>query len=513
MRSKRSRAAALATLAAAWLAPAAAAAADPEIQEMKREVEELRRRDAEREAELERLERRLEEAEGRSEPAAEPAEPGAEPEPPPPPEPEAERRPWIKRPSWQDPAPDLWSTPIGDARLRLIDLSLDVLAAAGSSTASEDELELLEAGGHDPHNRGFTLQQVELGFQGAVDPYLRADAYLVYFLDAEGESQFELEEAFFTTLYLPFGVSDAGFQLEGGTFFTDFGRLNAQHPHFWHWQDQPFVWSRFFGGDGMRGPGVKLSWLTPLPWYSDLSVTWQNAKGETQTSFFANDEVFSERPIGGRPFVDDTVSTLTDFVYTVRSANGFDLTSAWSAQVGASGSFGPNPTGSSARTYLWGLDAVLKWRPEQNDRGWPFVILQAEYAQRIYEAQALFDVLVDDAGNATSYMLPRTWLHDQGFYAYALYGFVRRWAGGVRLEWGNGSGDSVMGDVPISVSDDPFRAQRWRVSPLLIFHPSEYVRLRLQYNYDRTNTIRDNAAHSVWLGIEFGIGAHPAHAY
>lgn len=34
---------------------------------------------------------------------------------------------------------------------------------------------------------------------GAVDPYFLGEAHLVYFLDSAGESQFEVEEAFFTT--------------------------------------------------------------------------------------------------------------------------------------------------------------------------------------------------------------------------------------------------------------------------------------------------------------------------
>ncbi|MBZ0252998.1 MAG: hypothetical protein K8I02_06615, partial [Candidatus Methylomirabilis sp.] len=61
--------------------------------------------------------------------------------------------------------------------------------------------------------------------------------------------------------------------------------------------------------------------------------------------------------------------------------------------------------------------------------------------------------------------------------------------------------------------DDPRRGTRHRLSPLLAWHPSEFSRIRLQYNYDNATVLERNEAHSVWLGLEFLIGAHPAHQY
>ena len=119
--------------------------------------------------------------------------------------------------------------------MRLIDVSLDVLVAAGTSTATDDQLQVLESGDHDPRKRGFTLQNVELSFMGAVDPYFNAEAHIVYSIDPiTGDSKFELEEAFFTTQKLPYGL-----QLKGGQFITEFGIINAQHPHQWDWEDAP----------------------------------------------------------------------------------------------------------------------------------------------------------------------------------------------------------------------------------------------------------------------------------
>jgi hypothetical protein len=88
----------------------------------------------------------------------------------------------------------LWSAPLGSgARLQLMDVSLDVLTSAGFSSARDDDLELLQGGGHDPRRRGFNLQNVELSFLGAVDPWFTGEAHLITFLDPEGESRFEIE--------------------------------------------------------------------------------------------------------------------------------------------------------------------------------------------------------------------------------------------------------------------------------------------------------------------------------
>jgi hypothetical protein len=415
----------------------------------------------------------------------------------------------------QSPTPT-WSRALGAANLQLLDLSVDALAAVGGSTARDDTLEDLQGGGHDPRQRGFTLQQVELSLLGAVDPYVNGEFHLVYFIDPGGESRFELEEAFLQTSALPFGLHELGFQIEAGTFFTEFGRTNPRHAHAWDWQDQPFILTRFFGEDGLRGPGARLGWLMPLPWFSELHLGVQNAKGETQVSFLADDEVFEDRPIGGRPFADPRVRNVADLTTLARWVNGFDLWDTVSAQLGGSALFGPNATGSSGQTRILGFDAVLKWVPLDARRGWPFVRLEGEALHRHYRADD-FNGCFEPSDGCTVVFVPDQTLRDWGFYAQLLYGFAYRWSAGLRYERGTGSGSNVAFDavtdtvVRPSRSLDPYRSPRHRVSPLLVFQPSEYARLRLQYNYDHLTFSRDHDQHSVWFGVEFLIGAHPAH--
>jgi hypothetical protein len=410
----------------------------------------------------------------------------------------------------------IFSRQVGRANFQLLDVSLDTLFAAGSSTASNDELETLQGGEHDPRQRGYTLQQVELSFLGAVDPYMTGEAHLVYFLDTDGESRFELEEAFLTSTSLPFGLDELGFQMEAGHFFTEFGRINPQHPHDWSWQDQPFALTRFFGGDGMRAPGLRVGWLTPLPWFSEIHFGMQNAVGETMVSFLANHDVFEERPIGGRPFADRDVDGPEDFAWLVRWVNGFDMSDTVSTQLGASVAWGGNATGDSAKTHIYGADWVLKWRPLRSDRGWPFVKFQTEFLYRNYEGQPGFFC---EGDGCTPAFLPGETLEDWGLYAELLWGFRRNWAVGVRGEYGTGSGPNVEFDETggvwqtVSRNSDPFRSDRTRVSPLVMFQATEFSRLRLQYNYDHADDLSDPSQHSLWAGVEFLFGSHPAHGY
>jgi hypothetical protein len=391
-------------------------------------------------------------------------------------------------------------------RLRLIDISFDSLFAAGWSTEGDAALQDLQGGGHDPRKRGFTVQNTELSLSGAVDPYLTGEAHIIYFIDPiSGETAIELEEVFMTTTSLPYGL-----QLEAGHFFTEFGRINPQHPHQWHWQDQPIINTRLFGPDGMRGPGFRLAWLTPLPWFSELHFGTQNANGETMASFLASDEFFEERPIGGRPFVDREVKSTKDMLYLARLDNAWDLTDTTTMKIGVSGLAGPNATGPEGETRIYGADLVMKWRPQQAKRGWPFLILESEIMKRSYKAEAA--TIVDDSDPSNTIDLAEETLTDWGYYAQLLYGFKPGWAAGLRYEYAAGSGESVVDSV-VGRDNDPFRNDRSRISPLLTWMPSEFSRIRVQYNYDRADHLEEKDAHSVWLGFEFIYGAHAGHAF
>jgi len=392
------------------------------------------------------------------------------------------------------PPPALVGAP---SPLRLLDLSFDLLGAAGGSSASEGDLRLLEAGGHDPKNQGFTVQNVELTFAGVVDPFLRGDANIVLLIDEEGETAIEVEEAYLSSLDLPFNL-----QLEAGQFFTEFGRLNPTHPHSWDFVDQPVVNSRFFGPDGLRSPGVQLSWLAPLPFFAELVGSVQNSHGETVTSFRnAPEEVFA-----GRTLIERDVQGPGDLLYLARLRTSFDVGEALTLVGGLSALFGPNASAEDTDTRIYGADFYLKWRPLTANQGWPFLAWQAEAMLRRYRAG---EVLGESGALA-----PATRLDDVGLYTQLLWGFARPWVGGLRFDRALGESESFESpEGGYDSSTDSLRDSRQRYSAVLSYYPSEFSKLRVQYNYDRAQFLSGGDAHSAFFQFEILFGAHGAHKF
>ena len=365
-----------------------------------------------------------------------------------------------------------------------LNLSFDALFAAGGS--SSGDLGSLQFGGHDPKQNGFTVQNLELTFDGAVDPYFRGQANLVALLDSGGETIFEVEEAYLESVALPWGL-----QLKAGQYYAPVGRINATHPHTWDFVDQPLVIGRLLGPDGLRNPGAQLSWLAPTPFYSELFLSVQNSQGETALSF-RNDE--GAEWIAGRPARDTSVRGPGDLLYSPRYAVSFDLADEHTVVLGASGAFGPNATGGGTRIY--GADLFYKWKSRHQHLGFPFVTWQTEFLYRDYDAKAY-------AGDLFHPPTPDRTRHDWGLYSQVAYGFHPRWVASLR-------GGFVTGE-PGDFADNPLANDRRRIAPALTFYPSEFSKVRLQYNYDDIDSV--GIEHSIWLQMEFLLGSHAAHKF
>lgn len=488
-----------------------------EVDTLKEEIRRLREQDSETRRKLEALERQIEKLQVA--PVTAPAAPAA---PAVTATDDAARRALDlaigELPAPQVPTADLWSRQIGAANLRLMEIAFDAIVAGGSSTATDDEIRVLEGGAHDPKRRGFTLQQAELSLAGAVDPYFSTFAFIVF-----GTDYVELEEAYFLSSSLPYGL-----QLKGGYYLTEFGLINPTHSHAWAWVDQPVVNTRMFGGDGLRTPGFRLGWLAPLPWYSEVDLGVQAPNDGLVVSFI------SDPAVGGRPAVPREVSHLYDLLYSARLYNAFGLGDNTMLLPGLSFVSGPNSTGDGGQTFIFGADLKLRWRPAENFRGWPFFVWQTEAMSRAYTADwYLAGTELADGGGGHSHdehnhgggeepadedpfpnNLPGGILRDWGLYTQILYGFRNPWAGGLRFEYADASGDSVADGDLVPSRTTPLRGLRYRVSPLLIWQPTEFSRFRLQYNWDYTPWLPGSGtANSVWLSAEVLIGAHPAHTY
>ena len=385
------------------------------------------------------------------------------------------------------------SEPITVARAgsAYMNISFDALMDVGGSTKSDPSANL-ELGDHDPIKNGFSLRNAEIAVDGAVDPYLKGFGNIVLKLDKNNETEIELEEAYAQTESLP-----ANLQAKAGQFFAAFGRQNSQHPHQWAFVDAPIIFTRAFGPDGLRSIGAQGSWLLPTPFYSELTLGILDGQGGTSFSFRnpGDGDSLGVARFHGRATMDRSLRGPGDLVFVPRLASSFDLTDNQTLVAGVSGAFGPNDTGVGKRTEIYGADLYWKWKAPNAHEGFPFVSWQTEGLFERYEAGA-------DPTAPTP--LPAETLRDWGFYSQVLWGFKPRWIAGLRGEYADGSHGAFD-------SEDVFRGERTRVSPALTFYPSEFSKIRLQYNYDHGALFGD--AHSVWLQMEFLLGAHGAHKF
>ncbi|MFL6588714.1 MAG: hypothetical protein ACJ8M4_00930 [Chthoniobacterales bacterium] len=358
------------------------------------------------------------------------------------------------------------------------------------ATSSDRHLDQLEVGDHDPQQRGFNARNAEIALDGAVDPYFEGFANIVLKLDNNNETEIELEEAFLQTTNLPFGL-----QVKGGQFFDAFGRINATHPHTWDFADSPLVNGRLLGPDGLRGVGAQISWTLPTPWYSQLIFAVQNGRGGTAYSFRnpGDDGVFYDRMT-----IDRDASALHDMLYVPRFETSFNPSETQTILLGASGAFGMNDTGADNHTQIYGADFLYKWKSSHAEGGFPFVKWQTEVMYRRFEAgRGLYDAF---PVNET--------FGDWGLYSQVLWGFKKGWVAGIR-------GDYLHMEES-AFTEDETRQSRSRISANLTWYPTEFSKLRLQYNHDfleENDFLAGRNVDSVFLQFEFILGAHGAHKF
>lgn len=372
-----------------------------------------------------------------------------------------------------------------------MNISFDTLMDAGWSTAHDPSAQL-QLGDHDPIKRGFSLRNAEIAVDGAVDPYFKGFGNIVLKLDKNNETAIELEEAYLVSTSLPENL-----QLKGGQFFASFGRQNAQHPHTWSFVDEPIILGRAFGPEGLRSVGAQLSWLLPTPFYTEAFLGILDGQGGTSFDFRnpGDPDTNGIARVHGRMTFNRTLAGPQDLVYVPRLASSFELTDQQTLVVGTSGAFGPNETGAHSRTEVYGVDAYWKWKSPRANEGFPFVSWQTE---------ALYSRFGAAADPLAPTPLPAENLRDWGMYSQVLWGFKPRWVAGLRGEYANGNTGAYD-------ALDVFRGERTRVSPDLTFYPSEFSKVRLQYNYDHGELFGNQ--HSVWVQVEFLLGAHGAHKF
>lgn len=306
----------------------------------------------------------------------------------------------------------------------------------------------------------FRLREIELGIQGAVDPFFRYDAFIAF----EGE-EVDIEEAYATTLALP-----AGLQVKVGKMLLPFGKVNLTHVPELHTIDLPLLHQEYFGEEGFKSTGVWASWLgDPLGFVQEVSLLATNGAERHGHDEEGAEEEGPEG--GGKDLLDD----LADRLWVSHLKNSIDLTPASNLEIGASWGTSAVDEPTRVRTNLYGIDATWRWKPPGRAK-YRSAILQAEVTWR------------DEPGTE------ETWT---GAFVFGQWQLARRWFVASRYDYLE----------PLEAPDDPLQAGQ----VLIRYFPTEFSQLRLAY--ERQIPDGADAIDRILFQTTFALGPHRPHPF
>jgi hypothetical protein len=375
-----------------------------------------------------------------------------------------------------------------------------------------------EAGAHS-HGaaaNGFNFREAELSFTATVDPYF--DAALFIAIDGDGEV--ELEEGWFQTRGLPYGL-----RMKGGKFLSDFGYINKQHPHQWDFVDQNLPYLNLLGAHGLQDTGAQLTWLPPLPFYTLLGA--ELAQGD-QERFGAVADADQ------RALLADNAGYLGEEnegprLWTAFAKVAPNLPERHALQFGASYARNNQHQEVQGHTHevaaeqadeheheheeivhynalagyadIWGLDLVYKYDGggAEGHKGFKF---QTEYLR------STKDLSIRSSPHPEALGASRDFTSD-GLYAQAVYGFAPKWTAGLRYDIFGMTNEVTGGPT----SQDFGSSNRWTLD--ITWNLSEFSRLRAQY---AKNDILEEPGQrerfdAFYLQFLMSMGSHGAHVF
>ncbi len=331
--------------------------------------------------------------------------------------------------------------------------------------------------------QGFSLGESELSISGSVDPWFYGSMSLA--LTADNEAV--VEEAYVQTTALR-----AGLTLRAGRFLSSIGYHNDKHAHTWDFVDAPLVYQAFLDG-ALHQDGLQLRVLLPTPQFIEIGSEIGAA---------------GPFPSGGEPRRKPGTATL--FAHT-----GGDIGDSQSWRAGLSmlwadaqdrasdgiDNFGNSVTNVFSGTSRLGIvDAVWKWAPNGNAQR-TSLTLQGEYARRFESGSLVYDSA--NAALADSYRSTQS-----GWYAQAVYKFMPAWRVGLRydrLDIGNVDAASNTANLFL-----PERSPT-RTAAMFDWSPTEFSRVRLQFAQDKARYgLTDN---QILIQYQMSLGSHGAHSY
>jgi len=337
-----------------------------------------------------------------------------------------------------------------------------------------------------PGKRGLSLGESELAISANVDDKFFGNLIV----SLTPENTLSVEEAY--GLYTGAGY---GLAPKFGRFFSSLGYMNDQHQHAWDFVDAPLVYQAFLGGQ-YDVDGLQVKWLAPTDEFLEFGGELGSGEGFPGTSRNKNGigsgivYVHAGGDIGAsnswRAGLSYLQTRAQDRDYTQTDLMGND------AQVGFSGS-----------SRLAVADFVWKYAPNGNSQQTNFK-LQGEYFWRRESGDFTFDR--DGAlglTNTSNYNARQS-----GFYVQGVYQFMPTWRIGARYDWLD-PGQVDYGTNSAYLANPAFHPER--ATAMIDWTPSEFSRVRLQFAQAKLRPgITDN---EFFLQYILTLGAHGAHKY
>ncbi len=108
---------------------------------------------------------------------------------------------------------------------------------------------------------GLHFDEAEISLISVVDPYWTFMSNIVFV----GDGTVDPEEVWVRSTNIP------GIQLKLGKIRGTFGKHGLLHTHAFPFIQAPIVMANTIGGEGFKDAGMEAAWLTPLPWFSELT--------------------------------------------------------------------------------------------------------------------------------------------------------------------------------------------------------------------------------------------------
>ena len=326
----------------------------------------------------------------------------------------------------------------------------------------------------------FSVREVEIALQAAVDPYFRGDI----FLGLSDLEKISIEQAYITATSLPWGL-----EVRLGRYLMPVSKQNTTHRHDLHTIEYPYVLQRFLGEEGLKGTGISASRIfAPLGFYQELIL--------------AAVDRFGEAPEGRRT-IEPVNKQLSGLGYSARLRNYWDLDQASNVELSFSGITGMREqpvTGGDpalatrARQSVIGADATYRWRPLQRGLYRSFIV-QTEVMQQRNQRDPTIEL--PDGVSPSGLLYGGPTRDFAGGYVFARYQLTRRGYVSARL-------DAFQDEAAAGKSTTAGSAY-------LELFPSEFS--KLMAGYERYSPAAGSPTNRLLLQATFALGPHKPHPF